>query len=185
MKFCNQCGAAGHYIIPPGDNRDRFVCKNCGHIQYANPRIIAGCLPIYEDQVLLCKRAIEPRYGLWTLPAGFMENGESTLSGALREAKEEANLTADPQGLYTVFSLPHISQVYMFYRVRMLDMNFSAGEESLDVRLYEETEIPWDQLSFQVINQTLEHYFEDRKTGVFPVHEATLDRSTDPLLRST
>lgn len=182
MKFCNQCGAEGHYTIPSGDNRERFVCKSCGHIHYENPRIIAGCLPIHEDQVLLCKRAIEPRYGLWTLPAGFLENSESTLTGALREASEEANLNAEPQGLYTVFSLPHISQVYMFYRVHLLDLDFSAGEESLDVRLYKEEEIPWNELSFPVVNRTLAHYFEDRKTGQFPVHEMTLDRSTDPLL---
>lgn len=183
MKFCNQCGAMGHYTIPPGDNRRRFVCRECDHIQYQNPRIIAGVLPIHGDEVLLCKRAIEPRYGLWTLPAGFLENNESAITGALREASEEANLNAHPLGLYTVFSLPHISQVYMFYRVQMTDLNFSAGEESLDVRMYREDNIPWDDLSFPVINRTLEHYFEDRKTGVFPVHESTLDRSTDPLLK--
>ncbi|MFT5561245.1 MAG: ADP-ribose pyrophosphatase YjhB (NUDIX family), partial [Litorivivens sp.] len=116
MNYCSQCGKTVEHLIPEGDNRRRFVCVSCDHIHYQNPRIIAGCLPVFENQVLLCRRAIEPRKGYWTLPAGFLENGETTSDGALRETVEEANAEVDIQNLYTVFSLPHISQVYMFFR---------------------------------------------------------------------
>lgn len=155
--------------MPDGDNRPRHVCSECSAIHYENPRIIAGCLPFYEDKVLLCKRSIEPRAGKWTLPAGFMENGETTEQGALREAREEANVNAEVLHIYTMFSLPHISQVYMFYRARLLDLSFSAGEETLEVNLFEEKDIPWEELAFPVIVETLEHYFEDRKTDEFPL----------------
>ena len=174
MNFCNQCGNAVSHRTPLGDNRPRYICDDCDHIHYQNPRIIAGCLPIYGDQVLLCKRAIEPRKGWWTLPAGFMENGETTAEGALRETKEEANANAEIIEIYTMFSLPHISQVYMFYRAQLLDLNFSAGEESLEVALFKEHEIPWDELAFAVITKTLEHYFEDRKCNEFPIRNADI-----------
>lgn len=175
MNYCSQCGAAVIEKIPTGDNRLRFVCATCEHIHYQNPRIIAGCLPIYGDRVLLCKRAIEPRVGRWTLPAGFLENGEATSAGALRETREEANANATIIDLYTLFSLPHISQVYMFFRAELLDLNFSAGEESLDVQLFTEAEIPWDELAFPVINKTLEHYFADRQTELYPVRYMDLE----------
>ena len=174
MKYCNQCGHPVSEKIPTGDNRLRFVCDSCEHIHYQNPRIITGCLPIHEDRVLLCKRAIAPREGWWTLPAGFMENGETSSDGALRETREEANANAEILGMYTMFSLPHISQVYMFFRARLLDLNFYAGEESLDVRLFSEEEIPWDELAFPVITETLKHYFADRKHETFPVRYADL-----------
>ncbi|HJL60867.1 MAG TPA: NUDIX hydrolase [Pseudomonadales bacterium] len=174
MKFCSDCGSNITHIIPDGDNRPRFVCDSCNKIHYQNPRIIAGCLPLYldssEEKVLLCKRAIDPRKGLWTLPAGFLENGETVADGALRETREEANANAEIDSLYTVFSLPHISQAYMFFRARLLDLDFSAGHESLDVQLFAESEIPWDELAFPVITQTLEHYFEDRKVQQFGVY---------------
>lgn len=150
------------------------MCVECDSIHYQNPRIIAGCLPIYENQVLLCKRSIEPRAGKWTLPAGFMENGESIEEGALRETSEEANANAEILHIYTLFSLPHISQVYMFYRAKLLDLDFSAGEETLEVRLFEEKDIPWDELAFPVIVQTLEHFFEDRKRDEFPVRSKNI-----------
>lgn len=179
MNFCSHCGHKVSLLIPDGDNRPRYVCPECNTIHYQNPRIIAGCLPIYENltcespndesRVLLCKRSIEPRSGKWTLPAGFMENGETTEQGALRETREEANANAEILNLYTLFSLPHISQVYMFYRARLLDLDFSAGEETLEVKLFAEKEIPWEELAFPVIVQTLEHYFEDRKRNEFPV----------------
>lgn len=169
MKFCSQCGNKVVLRVPDGDNRSRHVCIECDAIHYQNPRIIAGCLPLFEDRVLLCKRSIEPRSGKWTLPAGFMENGETTEQAALRETSEEANARAEILHLYTLFSLPHISQVYLFYRARLLDLDFSAGEETLEVSLFEENDIPWDELAFPVITQTLEHYFEDRKADHFPM----------------
>lgn len=177
MKYCSQCGSTVDHIIPEGDNRHRYVCGSCEIIHYQNPRIIAGCLPIFEDKVLLCKRAIEPRSGYWTLPAGFLENGETTAIGAMRETLEEANATVAIDDLYTVFSLPHISQVYMFFKATMPEPAFSAGVESLEVKLFEEHEIPWKELSFPVITQTLEHYFSDRKQGDFPTRYMEIERS--------
>lgn len=169
MNYCSNCGAPVSQKIPEGDNRVRFVCDECERIHYQNPRVITGCLPIHEDRVLLCKRAIDPRSGYWTLPAGFMENGETAATGALRETREEAMANAEIIDLYTMFSLPHISQVYLFYRARLLDLDFGAGEESLDVRLFAEEEIPWENLAFPVITQTLQHYFKDRARDEYPV----------------
>jgi ADP-ribose pyrophosphatase YjhB (NUDIX family) len=167
MNYCNQCGEAVSRHIPEGDNRLRYVCATCTTIHYENPKVITGCLPIHEDQVLLCKRAIEPRSGLWTLPAGFLENGETSADGALRETMEEANARVNIEGLYTLFSLPHISQVYMFFRATLQDLDFYAGEESLEVQLFNEDEIPWDNLAFPVITETLKHYFKDRASNTF------------------
>ena len=145
----------------------RAVCDACGLIQYQNPKIVVGCLPVLGDRILMCKRAIEPRYGLWTLPAGFMENNESASEGAAREAMEEANAKVEIEDLYTVYSIPHISQVYMMFRARLLDPNVSPGVESLEVKLVTEAEIPWDELAFAMVRRTLTHYLEDRKTGIF------------------
>lgn len=169
MKFCSNCGNSVVERIPSGDNRPRFVCDECETIHYQNPRIIAGCLPVYEDKVLLCKRAIEPRYGLWTLPAGFMENGETSQEAAVRETWEEAMAQVNVHGIYTLFNLPHINQVYMIFRAELENLDFGAGEESLEVSLFEEHKIPWDQLAFPVIKKTLEFFFEDRLTGRFDV----------------
>ena len=174
MKYCRTCASEVTLRIPAGDNRERFVCISCETIHYQNPRIIAGCLPVWEDQVLLCLRAIEPRRGYWTLPAGFMENGESVADGAARETLEEANARVGELELYTVFSLPHISQVYMFYKAQLTDLDFHSGEESLDVRLFKEEDIPWQELAFPVITETLKHYFADRKQQQFPVHEQVI-----------
>jgi ADP-ribose pyrophosphatase YjhB (NUDIX family) len=167
MNYCNHCGETVSQQIPEGDNRLRYVCNTCATIHYENPRVITGCLPIHEDQILLCKRAIEPRLGLWTLPAGFLENGETSADGALRETMEEANARVNIEGLYTLFSLPHISQVYMFFRATLQDLDFYAGEESLEVQLFNEDEIPWDNLAFPVITETLKHYFKDRTNNTF------------------
>ena len=169
MKFCNQCGNAVAQKVPKGDNRLRYVCTECAVIHYENPRVITGCLPIHNDQVLLCKRAIEPRLGLWTLPAGFLENGETSANGAMRETMEEANARVSIDGLYTLFSLPHISQLYMFFRATLEDLDFYAGEESLQTKLFSEEEVPWDQLAFPVITETLKHYFADRLKESFEV----------------
>ena len=169
MNYCSSCGSAVARRVPSGDNRERFVCDACGTIHYQNPKIVTGCLPIYGDQVLLCQRAIQPRQGLWTLPAGFLENGETSTEGAARETKEEACANVAIEGLYTVFNLPHISQVYMFFRASLLDLDFAPGFESTDVRLFREDEIPWQDLAFPVVRDTLEHYFRDRASGVYPV----------------
>jgi ADP-ribose pyrophosphatase YjhB (NUDIX family) len=167
IKFCNSCGSAVIHRIPDGDSLTRAVCDVCGTIHYQNPKLVVGCLPVHGDRILLCKRAIEPRHGLWTLPAGFMENEESASEGAAREALEEANAKVEIEGLYTVYSIPHISQVYMMFRAKLLDPNVSPGVESLEVKLVTEDEIPWDQLAFAMVKKTLEHYLEDRKRGIF------------------
>jgi len=174
MKFCSNCGNTVKLSIPSGDDRERYVCESCDTIHYQNPRIIAGCLPTFEDKVLLCKRAIAPRIGFWTLPAGFMENGETTEQGALRESWEEARAEINVAGLYTLFSLPYINQVYMFYRGDLANLNYSAGSESLEVELFTEEEIPWEELAFPVVKKTLQHYFSDRKTQHFPMRSEDL-----------
>ena len=174
MKFCNLCGGPVALQIPEGDERERHVCQNCGHIHYVNPKVIVGCLPTVDDRILLCKRAIEPRYGKWTLPAGFMENGETSAGGAARETWEEAAAKAIDLELYRIFDVPHISQVYLFYRCHIENDEFGVGPESLESALFTEQEIPWDELAFPVVNKTLEHYFADRTESIFPVHYENL-----------
>jgi ADP-ribose pyrophosphatase YjhB (NUDIX family) len=169
IRFCNSCGSTITHRVPEGDSLPRAVCNACGHIQYQNPKIVVGCVPVLGERILICRRAIEPRYGLWTLPAGFMENGESAPKGAAREALEEANARVEIEDLYTVYSLPSISQVYMMFRARLVDADVSPGIESLEVKLATEAEIPWDQLAFAMVRRTLEHFLEDRKAGVYPV----------------
>ena len=169
MKFCSECGQGVTARVPDGDTRSRFVCDHCQTIHYQNPRIVAGCLAVHGQQVLLCRRAIEPRSGFWTLPAGFMENGETTEEAALRETWEEARARLQQQDLYMLFNLPHINQVYMFFRGELADLEFSAGEESLEVRLFHEHEIPWDELAFPTVGKTLKQYFLDRQEQAFPV----------------
>lgn len=177
MKYCSKCGAVVEQKIPAGDNRHRYVCNSCHTIHYENPCIIAGCLPVYQDQVLLCKRAIEPRYGLWTLPAGFMENGESTEQAALRETLEEANAQVVIRSLYTMTSILHVDQVQMIYLADMPEPKFSISDESLEVELFRESEIPWDALAFPTITNALKFYFSDRKTGQFPLRHLEMSRS--------
>lgn len=175
MKFCSECGHPVNNRIPEGDNRPRYVCDQCQIIHYHNPKIIAGTLPVWEDKVLLCKRAIEPRYGSWTLPAGFMELGETMEQAALRESEEEACANVEIDDIYTLISLPHVNQVYVMYRARLLDLDFAAGEESLEVRLFSEDEIPWQELAFRTIHYTLEKYFADRRQNHFPVYTHTIN----------
>ncbi len=170
MKYCSLCGSENIVQkIPPGDHLNRDVCENCGEIHYQNPKIVAGCIPEWDDQVLLCRRAIEPRHGLWTLPAGFMENHETTEQAAMRETWEEAQARIQNPQLYAVFSIPHISQVYMLFRGQLADLDFAPGIESLDVQLFKEADIPWQELAFPVVIRTLQHYFEDRRQGHFPL----------------
>jgi ADP-ribose pyrophosphatase YjhB (NUDIX family) len=170
LKFCATCGAAIALKIPPGDNLPRYVCDACGTIHYQNPRMVIGCIPEWEDRVLLCRRAIEPRYGLWTMPAGFMENGETVAQAALRETLEEANARVELGELFTLLSVPHVNQVHIFYRGRLLDLKFAPGAESLEVDLFPEERIPWERLAFRTISTTLGHYFADRKAGTFRFH---------------
>jgi len=177
MNFCSHCGSRDVGLrVPEGDTLPRFVCSACGVIHYQNPKVVVGCLPENENQVLLCRRAIEPRYGKWTLPAGFLENGESIATGAQRETVEEANARVEVGDLYTVISLPYINQVYIMFRARLLDLDFGPGTESLEVRLFGEDEVPWEELAFRTITRTLRNYFLDRKRGAFPTHVSTLER---------
>jgi ADP-ribose pyrophosphatase YjhB (NUDIX family) len=174
-RYCVQCGSNRiAQRIPDGDDHTRDVCEACGHIHYFNPKIVVGALAVWGDKVLLCKRAIEPRCGMWTLPAGFMEEGESLEDGAMRETLEEAGARIQLDGLYTVISLPDISQVYMLFRAQLTDLDFVAGVESLEVALFAEADIPWDQLAFRTIASTLRHYFADRGHASFPLHVETL-----------
>ena len=179
MNFCHVCGNQVSLKIPANDDRERYVCDNCGEIHYQNPRIIVCTLPCHEDRILLCRRAIEPRVGFWTLPGGFMENDETTLEGAIRETMEEACARIDVHGLYTLFNLPHINQVHMFYRATLLDLDYAAGIESLEVDLFRETEIPWHDIAFPAVSNTLELYFRDIVHGEFPVRSADVLLSED------
>ncbi len=178
MNFCSHCGNPVRIEVPAGDNRPRHVCTSCGAIHYHNPKMVVGCIPEWEDRILLCRRAIEPKHGLWTLPAGFMENGETTAEGAARETLEEAGARVDVLNLYSMISLPDINQVYLVFRARLLHPDFVPGEESLEAGLFSEAEIPWDQLAFRTIEHTLKLYFEDRRNGAsdhgYPLHVGNL-----------
>ncbi len=175
MKFCPNCGSPVELRQPPDDHRMRHVCTVCSAIHYLNPKVVVGAIPEWEDgRILLCRRAIEPRHGLWTLPAGFMENGETTLEGAARETLEEANARIEISELYALYNLPHIDQVQLLFRARLLDLDFSPGVESLEVKLFEEAEIPWDELAFRPVRYTLQDYFADRKADRFQFRVVSL-----------
>lgn len=182
MNFCSHCGAQVKQTIPEGDNRLRYVCTDCDMIHYQNPRIIAGCIAEYDNKILLCKRAIEPRYGLWTLPAGFMENQETTQQAAARETQEEACAELEDMQLYCSYSIPHISQVYMMYRAKLVNGLASPGQESLETQLYLEEDIPWEQLAFPVVAESLKCYFEDRRRQHFPVRTGSIFRDEEQRL---
>lgn len=175
MKFCSQCSAPVRLRVPPGDTLERHVCDACHAIHYQNPRMVVGCVVEWDDRVLLCRRAIEPRHGLWTVPAGYLEKGETIEQGAERETLEEANARIEIGPLYAVYNIPHIGQVYLLFRARLLDANVHPGAETLEVRLYNETEIPWDQLAFATVRNTLQHYFSDRRRGEFQLHMGTIE----------
>src|SRR5512146_2507988 len=163
MKFCSNCGAPVTLKVPAGDTLPRYVCGACNAIHYQNPRMVVGCIVECEERILLCRRAIEPRYGMWTVPAGYMENGETTLEGAVRETLEEANAQVEIGALYALYNIPHINQVYILFRARLLNSDFRAGAETLEARLFEERELPWDQLAFATVRNTLTHYYSDRR----------------------
>lgn len=167
VNYCSHCGEKVVFRVPQGDNLPRHLCEACGAVHYLNPRLVIGSLPEWEDRILLCRRAIEPRRGFWTLPAGFMELGETAEQAALRETLEEANARVELSGLYTLLSVPHVDQVHLFYRAQLLDLDFSAGPESLEVSLFREAEIPWDEIAFRTVSTTLRHYLADRGSGNF------------------
>ncbi|MBD1553647.1 NUDIX hydrolase [Pseudomonas typographi] len=174
MKFCSLCGNSVSRLIPAGDTRWRYVCDVCTEVHYQNPNIVAGSLPVCGERVLLCRRAIEPRRGFWTLPAGFMENGESLEQAARRETQEEACAELASTQIYTLFDLPHINQVHVFFRAVLAGEAFAAGEESLEVRLFREDEIPWEALAFRTVARTLECFFADRPANTYPVRNEVL-----------
>jgi ADP-ribose pyrophosphatase YjhB (NUDIX family) len=167
MKFCSECAHPVTLQIPPDDNRPRYVCTSCGTIHYQNPKMVIGSIPVWqrdgETRILLCKRAIEPRYGYWTLPAGFMENEETTTDAAMRETFEEAGARIELHELFSLLNVPHVHQVHLFYRATLLDLEYAPGTESLEVQLFSEAEIPWDDIAFPTVAYTLKFFFEDLK----------------------
>jgi ADP-ribose pyrophosphatase YjhB (NUDIX family) len=177
MRFCSTCGAPVSHRIPPGDTLLRHVCDTCQTVHYQNPKIVVGCIPEWDGRILLCRRAIEPKHGLWTFPAGFMEQGETLEQAVTRETWEEAEADVDLIGLYGVFSLPHVSQVYIVYRGHMRKPDFRAGAESLEARLFDPESIPWEDMAFPVIRDALERYVDDRRGGRFQVHVGVVARS--------
>jgi ADP-ribose pyrophosphatase YjhB (NUDIX family) len=177
MKFCSSCGHAIEKLVPADDNRTRSVCTQCQTIHYENPRLILGTLSTWEDQILLCRRAIAPRSGFWTLPAGFMEIGESTEAGAKRETLEEAGAEVTIQDLFAVFDIPHVEQVHLFFRAQMSSPALAPGVESLEAKLFQAQDIPWDDLAFESVRQALRLHLEDLALGTKRLHRMQLPKS--------
>jgi len=177
QNFCSACGEPLVHRVPEGDNRERAVCDHCGIVHYRNPNNVCGAILEWEGRILLCKRAIEPRHGLWTLPAGFMENGETVAEAAARESMEEANARTRDLKLFGVFSLPHISQVYIMFRGQLASPEVAPGIESLETALVEPKDIPWQELAFPVVRQSLKLHLENPEFD--GVHNATAIRHED------
>lgn len=185
VKFCNVCGHGVDLRVPPDDHIERHVCGRCGHIQYLNPKVIVGVVPEAADgRVLMCRRNIEPRLGLWTFPAGFMELGETSAEGAAREALEEAQAEVESLDLIAVINVPYVSQVYMIHRGRMLSDRHGTTAESSEVRLMREDEIPWDDIAFPTIWHSLKFFFEDRRLGQYSAHRLDLKFRPRPPARA-
>ncbi len=174
IRFCKACGSETRYTVPADDNRERAVCTRCGLIHYENPINVVGTVPVWQDRVLLCRRNIEPRFGLWTLPAGFLEIGETTEAGALRETDEEAGARVELQGLFTVLNVVKVAQLHLYYRARLLDTDFAPGPETIEARLFAAHELPWELLAFRTVRETLLRWLEDRERGQFGVHCADI-----------
>lgn len=168
IKFCTACGSPTEEKTPPDDDHIRSVCIDCGLVHYANPKMVVGCIPELNGQILLCKRNIEPQKGKWTLPAGYLENKESVQEGAVRETLEETGARVQIVAPYRLFNIVFVDQIYFMFRAKMSSDIFGPTSESIDVRLFDEKDIPWDKIAFKVIKLTLEHYFEDRKKGCYP-----------------
>jgi ADP-ribose pyrophosphatase YjhB (NUDIX family) len=175
MNFCSHCGQRVSLKVPPGDHLPRFVCDSCGSIHYENPKLVVGCIPEWEGRILLCRRAIEPRRGFWTIPAGFMENGETLMQAAAREAVEEAEATVEIGSLLAIFHALRARQVHVFFRARLIEPRFGVGPESLEVKLVEERAIPWDEIAFVSGTFALRHYFADHAAGRADLHIADSD----------
>ena len=159
------------YRVPDdGDTKHRAVCPASVTIHYENPLNVVGTVPHWGDKVLLCKRNIEPRYGKWTLPAGFMELHETTAEGAARETDEEAGAQIEMQGLFSIVNVPRVSQVHLFYRAKLLSDQFNPGTETIEAQLFTEDEIPWDEIAFHTVKETLTRYFADRRAGSYSIH---------------
>lgn len=174
MKFCSNCAAPLARRVPPGDSLPRWVCDACGEIHYQNPKLVVGAIPEHEGRLLLCRRAIEPRYGYWTLPAGFMENDETPGQAALRETLEEAGARIELGAPFSMISIPRVNQVHLFYLARLADLEFKPGEESLEVALVEEAGVPWKDIAFRTVGITLKRWFADRAAGAFRFHAEDL-----------
>jgi ADP-ribose pyrophosphatase YjhB (NUDIX family) len=174
IKHCRACGSPVAYVIPVDDNRERAVCPACATVHYENPLNVVGTVPTWGEQVLLCKRAIEPRYGLWTLPAGFLELGETTAQGALRETDEEAGAQIELGSLFTLLNVVRVGQVHLFYLAAMTSPALSPGSETLEARLFREDEVPWDEIAFRTVRETLRYFFDDRRRGRFGLHCADI-----------
>ena len=167
MKYCSNCGQQLTYRMQPGDDRSRHYCEACGTVHYQNPIMVVGCIPEWDKKILLCRRAIEPRYGKWTLPAGYLENGETVAEGAARETYEEARAKVEMLAPYALYNICYVNQIYFMFRARLVNQRFRQGSESLEVRLFAEDEIPWEDIAFRVIQETLIQYFKDRPGGQF------------------
>lgn len=174
QRFCSQCAAKLTRRIPPDDNRVRDLCEHCGAVHYQNPRLVVGTIPVWQERVLLCKRAIEPRLGYWTLPAGFMELGESSAAGAQRETLEEAGLHSEPGELFSMIDVPQADQVHCFFRIDVVEPTLAPGPETLEARWVEEADIPWPDIAFRTVSITLQRFFADRRAGHFGVHYLAL-----------
>jgi ADP-ribose pyrophosphatase YjhB (NUDIX family) len=185
MNFCSHCGQPVSLRVPPGDHLPRFVCESCGTIHYQNPKLVAGCIAEWEGKILICRRAIEPRQGFWTIPAGFMENDETLMQAAAREAVEEAEAIVEIGSPLAIFHALRARQVHVFFRARLIEPRFGVGPESLEVKLVEERDIPWDQIAFQSGTFALRHYFADRASGREDLHITDSDRAGGDLPRLT
>jgi len=168
MNYCSHCATPVEHIIPPDDDRPRYVCPGCSRIHYQNPRLVVGCIPIWQDQILMCLRDIEPRSGKWTLPAGYLENGEAVADGAYRETREETGARIEALQPYLLFDIVHINQLYLMFRSQLAEPAFHPTRESVDVRLFAADNIPLEDIAFPVIEKTLRCYLADREAGLFP-----------------
>jgi ADP-ribose pyrophosphatase YjhB (NUDIX family) len=175
MNFCSHCGQPVSLRVPEGDHLPRHVCTACDTVHYQNPKIVAGCVPEHDGRILLCRRAIEPRRGYWTIPAGFMENGETTQEAARRESNEEALAEVEVGSLLAVVHVLHADQVHVMFRARLPKPEFGAGAESLEVMLYDEQAIPWQDIAFRSVDFALRRYFEDRRAGLDQHHFTAID----------
>lgn len=183
MNFCSQCSSPVTLTVPTGDDRPRYICSSCGTIHYQNPKVVVGSIPIWEDRILMCRRNIDPRKGYWTLPAGYLENGETTTDGARRETLEETGATIVDLVPYLMVDIIHIHQIYMMFRCHLSAPTFHPTQESAEVKLVDVDKIPWGDIAFRVIEKTLHHYLQDRITGdfVFRMDMIDLNKKQTPI----